>query len=89
MGEPMTFTCDVSDKGNPEAEDYSWDISDDRWNCDVDSVNKNVYRCIVFNDGDVIVSCTPSNSLASGRTVTLNVPVIGGTDSSNYYLAKQ
>ena len=78
IGEQMTFTCDVSDKGNPEADDYSWDVNDDRWNCAVDSVNVDVYSCTVFNDCTVTVSCTPQNSHASGQTATQPVVVTGG-----------
>ena len=76
----MTFTCDVSDKGNPEADDYSWDISDDRWDCDVDSVNNDVYHCTVFNDCSVTISCTPSNH-AYGDTGTMTVVVTRGNNS--------
>ena len=78
IGEEITFTCDVSDKGNPEADDYNWDISDDRWSCDVDSANADAYQCTVFNDCSVTVSCTPSNSHASGQTAASAVSVTGG-----------
>ena len=80
IGEQMTFTCDVSDKGNPEADDYNWDISDDRWDCDVDSVNNNVYHCTVFNECGVTVSCTPRNH-AGGKTATEPVVATGGVNT--------
>ena len=84
IGKEVTFTCVVNDPGNPKAHDYNWHISDDSWSCAVDSVNADVYHCIVSNDCNVTVSCTPSNSVGSGQTVILPVPVIGGMGSPKF-----